>query len=66
MYSEQKTYKSIRMKRIVKTKDLAELENDMRLIVVITYDTLRVLSQLTRCVMYIEMSDWDATLRLIA
>ena len=50
VYSEKKTYKSIRMKRIVKTMEVAELENDIRVIVVITYDTLRVLSQLTRCV----------------
>ena len=40
----KKAYKSVRMKRIVRTIDLAELENEMRPIVVITYGTLRVLS----------------------
>ena len=36
---------------MVRTIDFAELENKMRLtVVVITSDTLRVLSQLTRCV----------------
>ena len=47
VYSEEKKHK---MKRIVKTMEVAELENDMRVIIVITYDTLRVLSQLTKCV----------------